>query len=396
MDQLHQLIITSELSTRKARSPDILVETAAMRRIADTMAADPAKTFEVCVEIALELCNADTCGISLRERNEAGEDIFRWIALTGELKQHLHGTTPRFNSPCGVCVESGAPLLMRRPELHYKYLDVGPPFHDVLLIPLTQPGSELEGTIWIVAHNPSHKFDGEDACVMQRIAIFIAATLHLANIAREATARASEQTLLFDELDHRVKNTLMMTASLLRYQVTGITDPAARAAVEAASGRIMSLGRAHQFRARDSAGDLADVVRTVGGDLIGSDPRFRLKVDAESVVVPAHQAAVVALIVNELVTNAIKHAFGNGSVGTVAISLRRTAGDSVELCVTDDGESLPAKTPDGIGLKLVSRLADQLAGKMSVETAPKQFTVVFPALPAQANLNAARDEPAIA
>lgn len=386
MDHLREYTITSELSVRKARSSDIAVETAALRHIADTMTNDPAKVFDVCVELALKLCDADTCGISLRERNEAGEDIFRWIALTGVLKEHLHGTTPRFDSPCGICVDSGAPLLMRRPELHYKYLDVGPPFHDVLLIPLTQPGSELEGTIWIVAHNPSHKFDSEDACVMQRIAIFVAATLHLANIAKEATAKASEQTLLFDELDHRVKNTLMMAANLLRHQVTGIADPAAREAVEVASGRIMSLGRGHQFRSRNAAGDLAEVARTVCADLVGSDPRFELKIDAEPIIVPAHQAAVVALIVNELVTNAIKHAFGNGSIGTVTVNLRRTAGDSVALSVADSGEPLLAQSQNGMGLKLVSRLADQLGGKMSVEALPKQFTVVFPAPFAHASL----------
>lgn len=169
--------ITPQLWTRPIHSPNGAAESAIMRRISDTMAIDPSKVFEVCTEGALELCHADTCGISLRERSEAGEDIFRWIALTGVLKQHLHGTTPRRFSPCGVCVDSGVPLLMRQPELVYKYLDVGPPFYDVLLIPLTEKGSQLEATIWIVAHTQTRKFDGEDARVMQRIAQFVTTAL---------------------------------------------------------------------------------------------------------------------------------------------------------------------------------------------------------------------------
>ena len=163
--------ITSELWARPARADDLEAEAAAIRRLADTMAGDPSKIFQLCVDLAVELCGADTSGISLYEHTAAGEDIFRWIAMAGQLKQHLHGTTPRRFSPCGITVDSGLPLLMRRPELVYKYLDVGPPFHDVLLIPLGEKGSRLEGTIWIVAHDPMRKFDREDARVMQRIAI---------------------------------------------------------------------------------------------------------------------------------------------------------------------------------------------------------------------------------
>ena len=123
------VIITPELWARPARAADLKAEAAAMRRLAETMATDPSATFQACVELGLELCDADTCGISLRERTAAGEDIFRWIALAGMLKEHLHGTTPRvFSPPCGICVDSNAPLLMKRPELVYTYLDVGPPY----------------------------------------------------------------------------------------------------------------------------------------------------------------------------------------------------------------------------------------------------------------------------
>lgn len=85
-----EAIVTPELWAREAHSPNIVAEEAAMRRLADTMAADPSKTFQVCVDLALELFRADTCGVGLRERTDSGEDIFRWIALAGQSKQHLH------------------------------------------------------------------------------------------------------------------------------------------------------------------------------------------------------------------------------------------------------------------------------------------------------------------
>ena len=378
------ITITPELWARRARPADFEAETAAIRRLAETMATEQSKVFQLCVDLAIELCGADTSGISLYEHTDAGEPVFRWIAMAGQLKQHLHGTTPRHFSPCGIAVDTGAPLLMRRPELVYRYLDVGPPFHDALLIPLGEKGSRLEATIWIVAHNPARKFDGEDARVMQRIAIFAAMALQMAQVVEQARAEATEQKVLFRELDHRVKNTLQMTSSMLRFQLGSVADPAARAAIETASQRVVALGQMHQIGAGAATADLAEVIESVCTDLFGTvETPFRFNVEAERVTVPAHKAAVVALIVNELATNAIKHGFRDRGSGTVTIGLRRTGVDSVALSIADDGVPLPAsadgKQPEGIGLNLVRRLIDQLAGELVVNADPKRFTVIFPA-----------------
>jgi hypothetical protein len=174
---LGDTIITEQLVARTPRARDELNEAAAMERITETMASDPSKMFEVCAEVGLSLCRADSCGISLRERTEAGEDIFRWVALAGDLKKHLHGTTPRHFSPCGICVDSATPVLMKRPELFYRYLDVGPPFEDVLLVPLLAMGQQIEATIWVIAHTPDRKFDLQDAYLMERLTAFIAMAL---------------------------------------------------------------------------------------------------------------------------------------------------------------------------------------------------------------------------
>ena len=122
-------------------------------------------------------------------------------------------------------------------------------FTTCLLIPLGEKSSQLEGTIWIVAHNPTRKFDGEDARVMQRIAIFAAAALQMAQVVEQARAEAAEQRELFRELDHRVQNTLQMTSSLLRFQLGSVVDPTARAAIETASRRVLAIGQMHRIGA---------------------------------------------------------------------------------------------------------------------------------------------------
>jgi len=174
---LADTIITDQLAGRPLQSRSELKEAAAMQRMTETMASDPSKMFEVCAELGLSLCHADSCGVSLRERTGAGEHIFRWVALAGEMRHHLHGTTPRYFSPCGICVDSAKPVLMKRPELFYKYLDVGTPFHDVLLVPLVAMGQQIEATIWIIAHTPQRKFNRHDAYLMDRLAAFIAMAL---------------------------------------------------------------------------------------------------------------------------------------------------------------------------------------------------------------------------
>lgn len=185
-NEIAATIISPELWIRQAHPADVVAEVAALRRLAESVEADPAGIFQVCVEVTLDLCRADTCGISFAERTPAGDEVFRWIALAGRLHQHLRGTTPRHFSPCGVTVDGSTPVLMRRPELVYKYLDVGVPFHDVLLIPLTDKRGDLEGTIWIVAHTPERKFDREDARTMQHVAGFTTTALRLAKETNQA------------------------------------------------------------------------------------------------------------------------------------------------------------------------------------------------------------------
>jgi two-component sensor histidine kinase len=375
------ITITPELWARPARPADLEAEAAAIRRLADTMATDPSQILQLCVDLALQLCRADTSGISLRERTEAGEDVFRWIAIAGGMRQHLHGTTPRYFSPCGIAVDTGMPLLMRRPELVYRYLEVGLPIHDALLIPLGEKGSRLEATIWILAHDPARKFDAEDARVMQRIAIFTATALQMAQVVEEARAEVSEQKVLFRELDHRVKNTLQMTSSLLRLQLGSVADPAAREAIETASQRVLAIGQVHQIGAGAATADLGEVIEGVCAELLGSAATpFRFDLAVEKVSVPAHKAAVLALIVNELLTNALKHGFGERACGCVTAGLRRTSAATVALSIADDGVSLPPGSGgEGIGLNLVRRLVDQLGGELRISAEPKCFTVIFPA-----------------
>src|SRR3954452_16185114 len=110
--QLESVVITSALQQRPSRPANLKQENDAFHELADYLAREPEKVLDRLVELTREMCDADTVGISLEETNESGEGIFRWIAMAGELKHLIGGTTPRNFSPCGVCVDTNQPLLM--------------------------------------------------------------------------------------------------------------------------------------------------------------------------------------------------------------------------------------------------------------------------------------------
>lgn len=201
----------------------------------------------------------------------------------------------------------------------------------------------------------------------------------LQTIAEEATSRPADEQLAREReaRDHCVKNIVVVAAGMVRRKLGGPVDPAAEATLDAASRQIFAMAQMHEMISHAADEDLAEVIKGVGHELVGSGPHLQLTVEAEHVIVPAHRAAVLALIVTELLTNAIRHGFRDGERGKITVSLRSTEANLLAMSVTDDGAPLP-NYANGIGLNLVARLADHLAGDFSVATDPKRFTVTFP------------------
>jgi two-component sensor histidine kinase len=110
------------------------------------------------------------------------------------------------------------------------------------------------------------------------------------------------------------------------------------------------------------------LVRSYGGGVRG----ISVQVDAEELSLGLDRAVPCGIILNELLSNSLKHAFPDGSAGSIRVELRLLDGRDIVLTVLDDGVGLPADfdllTSESLGLKLVRMLADQLQGKMSVES----------------------------
>src|ERR1700757_1478613 len=107
------VIFTPQLVQRPCRPANIVEENKAFHELARCLASDPDHFLDRLVEVALRLCDAHTVGISVESTDAEGNQVFRWVAIAGELKEMVGGTTPRQFSPCGICVDQKQPLLMR-------------------------------------------------------------------------------------------------------------------------------------------------------------------------------------------------------------------------------------------------------------------------------------------
>jgi two-component sensor histidine kinase len=202
----------------------------------------------------------------------------------------------------------------------------------------------------------------------------------------KSAALGEDLHLLLDEQGHRIKNDLAIASALIMLQARAQSDPAVRAALESAVARVHVLAKGYDHlraAARDQATDmeryLGEVCWKLGEALRGVRP-IAVEVDADRVEVRSQTATRIGLIVNELVMNALKHAFPDERGGTVYVRLRRT-GNELTLAVEDNGIGCPDASTEGLGSRLVRLLVQQLRGRMMREPgAPGcRVTIVMPA-----------------
>src|SRR3954447_26254276 len=207
----------------------------------------------------------------------------------------------------------------------------------------------------------------------------------LAEAVREREGRLAE-------MSHRVKNDLQLVTSLLRVEAARQRNPAARAALGRAGARVEAVARVHELLCHGDGSGTVAVDRylreTCAGlaELLGVDGRHRaLVVRAEAAVLPADTARSLGLVVNELVTNAFRHAFAADGPGTVWVEFGPDAAGQLRLSVADDGVGRHdgADAGGGLGLRLVAMIAGQLGAVLDIgQHGGTHFTLTLPAFPA--------------
>jgi PAS domain S-box-containing protein len=183
---------------------------------------------------------------------------------------------------------------------------------------------------------------------------------------RELSEALAAKTMLVHEVDHRVKNNLQMVASLLSMQTRSIVDPSARDAMKSMLTRVEALGTVHKrlYQSNDvERFDVAEFARELATDLVRGSGRtgISLHLDLEPVEVPVEKAPPVALMMNELITNALKHAFPDNRPGRLSVTVQPD-GRYFGIKILDEGVGMPQEIVGArsFGKRLIESLARQL------------------------------------
>jgi PAS domain S-box-containing protein len=217
----------------------------------------------------------------------------------------------------------------------------------------------------------------------QQILLAIEDVTERVRLEREHRAAHERIGMLLQELTHRVKNSLQFIAATVMIESRSHKSGEGKAALERVSHRITALGHLYsKLTGADTVEtvDAASYLEELCRDLVASirtpgDTSIVLKIDIAPERLPTDRAIPIGLIVNELVTNAVKYAFPGERKGTVTVSLKRESGE-LRLTVADDGQGLdPRRADSGLGGRLVDGFAQQLGGQVEWKSGRHGTTV---------------------
>ena len=251
-------------------------------------------------------------------------------------------------------------------------------------VPLrTHDGFNL-GTLCVIDSEP-RPISEDEIAQLKSLATLVMDQMELRLSARNAVADLSgalhRAEMMAKEIDHRVMNSLQLVAGLLNLQSRALGTSDASNQLSVAATRVLAIARVHQHiyltegvEHTDAKGYLERLCSDLSTVAI-ADNRGGIRVDAVRADIPTHQIVPIGLVVNELVTNALKH-----GLGEIRVSFER-AGAEYCLTVADEGNGPPSESDSGdrkgLGMKVTRLLAQQLQGKLTVSG--PEFTVTFPA-----------------
>jgi two-component sensor histidine kinase len=214
--------------------------------------------------------------------------------------------------------------------------------------------------------------------------------------ARENDLRAfaASREILIREADHRIKNSLQMVTGLLRMQLRGMEDTPVADALKGAIARVQAIAASHlalQSTEDFQTVDLSFVLKELCAHFTAFHPDANIDCHIDGpLMMDADRAIPLGLVVNELMTNALRHAFPEAEVGTVTLTASRD-GEDVVVRVGDNGvgTARPSKN-GGLGSKIIGALTGQIGARLETQSRPGVGTTVTVKLPLRPDQTLAR------
>jgi two-component sensor histidine kinase len=339
---LKSVLSTAELNRRTSRPPDHAAENGALNALMHELAISPHGVLRKLAETALALCHAQSAGISLLNDDKTS---FHWPVIVGTWARHVGGGTPREYGPCGTVLDRNVALLFSHPERDFSYFaPVTPLIEEALLIPFYVEGKAV-GTIWVIIHDQSRRFDAEDLRVMTSLGTFAAAAYQTLLVLTATEKREEQISILAREAEHRTKNVLATVQATI--QLSHADTPAGlKHAIE---GRIRALANVQTLfvQSRWTGAELHNLVMQELSPYL-QDGETRARAEGPNLLLEPSAAQMIAVILHELTTNAAKYGALSVPQGHVHIAWSRQPDGRLALHWTEMGGP-PVKPPTGQG-----------------------------------------------
>ena len=294
-------------------------------------------------------------------------------------------------SPSGFALRTGKPVISNHLENEQRFrtpellLEHG--IRRAMNVILQGDGSPY-GVLEVDSRSEG-EFGEHDIAFLQGAANILGMAIERQRYERHLKAALDRHQVLLKEISHRVKNSLQIVSSMLHLQASSANDDSLIAQQLAeASSRVSAIGRAYERLAYDADFenfDLSAYLQAVCADAISAGSNCKLHFDGTSGIwLSADRAIPLALIVNELVTNAVKYAFSNRPAGHIYVHLLRQDANTALVSVRDDGVGLAADfdltKSKGLGMQIVAALVKQLGADITRTTQGEgnEFVVSVP------------------
>jgi len=278
-------------------------------------------------------------------------------------------------SPSGFALRTGNPVISNHLENEQRFrtpeLLVEHGIRRAMNVILQGDGSPY-GVLEVDSRSEG-EFGEHDIAFLQGAANILGMAIERQRHERQLKTALDRQQVLLKEISHRVKNSLQIVSGMLHLQANTVDDDAIKAHLAEASGRVSAIGRAYERLSHDADVeniDLGPYLQAVCADAVSGGPHCKLEFSAaQGIELDADRAISLALIVNELVTNAVKHGLSGRGDGQISVRLDRHDDDTARISVRDDGVGLPAgfdlNESRGLGTRIVAGLAKQLEAAVS-------------------------------
>jgi two-component sensor histidine kinase len=278
-------------------------------------------------------------------------------------------------SPAGYALRTGKPVISNHLENEQRFrtpeLLIEHGIRRAMNVILQGDGSPF-GVLEVDSRSEG-EFTEHDIAFLQGAANILGMAIEQQQYQRKLQAALERHQILLKEVNHRVKNSLQVVSSMLYLQASDAGDPVLSDRLNEASTRISAVGRAYErlaYNADYESIGLASYLREVIEDLETAVAPCKVQLEVpEEIQFAADRAILVALIINELVLNAGKHAYPNSAGGSIWVRVVQTDNDLVQISVRDEGVGLPAGfdplTSKRLGSRLINALAKQLGAELT-------------------------------